>query len=68
MRKGKLKQRGDSMKTGAICDIEYFMKNGCRGCKLSRLCEEKEKRDREKNDRDKSRQDKKLSDARVQTR
>ena len=55
------------MKTGAICDIEYFMKNGCRGCKLSRLCEEKEKRDREKNDRDKSRQDKKLSDARVQT-
>ena len=32
------------MKTGAICDIEYFMKNGCRGCKLSRLCEEKEQR------------------------
>ena len=38
------------MKTGAICDIEYFMKNGCRGCKLSHLCEEKEKRDREKSE------------------
>jgi hypothetical protein len=38
------------MKTGAVCNIEYFMKNGCRGCKLSRLCEEKEKRDREKNE------------------
>ncbi len=56
------------MKTGTVCNIEYFMKNGCRGCRLSRLCEEKEQKDREKNDRDKSRQDKKLSDARVQTR
>jgi hypothetical protein len=50
MRIGKQKQRGDSMKTGAICDIEYFMKNCCRGCKLSRLCEEKEQKDREKNE------------------
>lgn len=38
------------MKTGTICDIEYFMKNGCRGCKLSRLCEEKEIKDREKSE------------------
>jgi len=49
-------------------NIEYCMKTSCRGCKLSRLCEEKEQKDREKSDRDKSRQDKKLSDARVQTR
>jgi len=39
------------MKTGAICDIEYFMRHGCRGCKLSRLCAEKEKRDSDKNDK-----------------
>ena len=39
------------MKTGAICNVEYFMKNGCRGCKLSRLCEEKDKKDSEKNDK-----------------
>ncbi len=52
------------MKTGAICDIEYFMKNGCRGCKLSRLCEEKDKRDSEKNDNDKGRQNKKLPNTR----
>ena len=38
------------MKTGTVCNIEYFMKNGCRGCKLSRLCEEKEQKDREKNE------------------
>ena len=49
-RRGKQKQRGDSMKTGTVCNIEYFMKNGCRGCKLSRLCEEKEQKDREKNE------------------
>lgn len=22
------------------CDYDYFMKHGCKGCKLGRLCEE----------------------------
>lgn len=36
------------------CDYDYFMKHGCKGCKLGRLCEEwgrnRIKRDSNNND------------------
>ena len=36
------------------CDYDYFMKHGCKGCKLGRLCEEwgrnRIKRDSDNND------------------
>lgn len=39
----KKEKRVKREKTGFICDFEYFMKNSCEKCRLSRLCEEYEK-------------------------
>lgn len=31
------------MKTGGICNIEWAMAHSCHGCKIAKLCEERDK-------------------------